>query len=48
MGQWVAAQGWPKVTKIFKTCLHCDVTSRKPPPKTKNFFLCQLQDLLNP
>jgi len=39
MGQWVGAQGWPKVTKISKTCLHCDVTSRRPPPKTKNIFL---------
>jgi len=38
MGQWVGTQGRPKVTKIFKTCLHCDVTSRKPPRKTKNIF----------
>jgi len=28
MGQWVGAQGSPKVTKISKTCPHCDVTSR--------------------
>jgi len=38
MGQWVAAQGWPKVTKISKTFPHCDVTSRKHPLKTKNSF----------
>ena len=38
MGQWVGAQGWPKVAKISKTCPHCDVTSRKPPPKMKNVF----------
>jgi len=38
MGQWVEAQGRPKVTKISITCPHCDVTSRKPPPKTKNVF----------
>ena len=38
MGQWVGAEGQPKVAKISKTCLLCDVTSRKPPPKTKNVF----------
>jgi len=38
VGQWVGAQGQPKVAKISKTCLLCDVTSRNPPPKTKNFF----------
>jgi len=38
MSQWVGAQGWPKVAKISKTCPHCDVTSRKPPPKMKNVF----------
>jgi len=38
MGQWVGAQGRPKVTKISKTCAHCDVTSRKSPTKTKNVF----------
>jgi len=43
MGQWVGGQGQSKVTKISKTCPHCDVTSRKPAPKTKNvFFRCQL------
>jgi len=42
MGQWVAAQGQPKVTKISKTCPHCDVTSRNPPPKTKNVFFSML------
>jgi len=48
MGQWVGAQGRPKVAKISKRCLLCDVTSRKPPPKTKNvFFRCQLEGLLN-
>jgi len=30
MGQWVGAQGWPKVAKIFKTCL-CDITFKNPP-----------------
>jgi len=38
MREWVGAQGRPKVTKISKTCPHCDVTSRKPPLKTKNVF----------
>jgi len=46
MGQWVGAQGWPKVTKI-STCPHCDITSRNPPPKNI-FFRFWLQDLLNP
>jgi len=35
-GQWVGAQGRPKVANIAETCLLCDVTSRKPPPKPKN------------
>jgi len=49
MGQWVGAQGRPKVAKISKTFPHCDVTSRIPPTKTKNFFFrFQLEDLLNP
>jgi len=49
MGQWFGAQGRPNVTKISKSCPHCDVTSRKPTPKTKNVFIrCQLEDLLNP
>jgi len=31
--------GWgPGPAKISKTCPHCDVTSRKLPPKTKNVF----------
>jgi len=38
MGQWVGAQGLPKVTKISKTCPHCDVTSIKPHRKRKTFF----------
>ena len=38
MGQWFGTQGRPKVAKISKTFLHCDVTSRNPPPKTKNVF----------
>jgi len=38
MGQWVGAQGWPKVAKISKTRSHCDVISRKKTPKTKTFF----------
>jgi len=33
MDQWAGAQGRPKVTKISKTCPHCDVTFRKLPPK---------------
>ena len=45
MGQWVGAQGRPKVTKISKTYPHCDVTSRKPPPKTKNFFFMSTRRL---
>jgi len=47
VGQWVGAQGRPKVAKIFKTCLLCDVTSRNPPPKNVCFRFW-LQDLLNP
>jgi len=39
VGQWVEAQGRPKVAKIFKTCLLCDVTSRNPPTEIeKRFF----------
>jgi len=37
VGQRVGAQGWPKEAKIPKSLL-CDITSRNPPPKTKNFF----------
>ena len=49
MGQWVGAQGQSKVAKISKTCPHCDVTSRNPPPKTKSvFFRFQAEDLLKP
>ena len=45
MGQWVGAQGRPKVAKISKRCLLCDVTSRNPPTENgKLFFLCQLED----
>jgi len=36
--QWVGAQGQPNVAKISKTCPYCDITSRKPPLKTKNDF----------
>ena len=39
MGQWVGAQGQPKVAYFSKTCPLCDVTSRKPPPKLKIVFL---------
>ena len=35
MGQWVGAQGRPKVAKISKTCLLCDVTSRNPPTENE-------------
>jgi len=38
MGQWVEAQGRPKVVNISKTCPLCDVTSRKSPPKPKICF----------
>ena len=37
MGQWVGAQGRPKVAKISKICLVCDVTFRNPPTE-KLFF----------
>jgi len=48
MGQWVGAQGRPKVAYFSKTCPLCDVTSRKPHTKTQNcFFRFWLQDLLN-
>jgi len=39
MGQWVEAQGRPKVANISKTCLLCDVASRKPPTETEIFFM---------
>jgi len=38
MGQCGGAQGRPNVAKSSKTCPHCDVTFRKPPPKTKSAF----------
>jgi len=38
MGQWVGAQGWPKVAKISKTRSHCDVISRKKNTESENFF----------
>jgi len=38
MGQWVGAQGQPKVIKISKTCPHCDVTSSKPGTENKKLF----------
>jgi len=38
VGQWVGAQDRPKDAKISKTCLLCDVTTRKPPLKAKIFF----------
>jgi len=38
VGQWVGAQGRPKVANISKTCPLCDVTSREPPTETKTFF----------
>jgi len=47
MGQWVGVQDRPKVTKISKTCPHCDVTPRKP-ENQKCSFQFQLEDLLNP
>ena len=43
------AQGQVKVAKNLKTCLHCDVTSRKRHTENeKHFFRSQLEDLLNP
>ena len=38
MGQWVGAQGRPKMAKISKTCPLCDVTSRKPHRNQKFFY----------
>ena len=38
MGQCVGAQGRPKVAKLSKTCLLCDVTSEIPHRKRKTFF----------
>jgi len=32
------AQGQPKVAKISKTCLLCDVTSRNPPTENEKLF----------
>ena len=38
MGQWVGAQGRPKMAYFSKTCPLCDVTSRKPHRNRKSFF----------
>jgi len=39
MGQWVGDQGRPKLAKISKTCLICDVTSRNQRTENeKRFF----------
>jgi len=38
MGQWVGAQGRPKVAKISKTCTLCDVTFRNPPTENEQRF----------
>jgi len=46
MGQWVGAQGWPKVAKIVKTCLLCDVSSRNPPTKNEKRFFSTLSTRL--
>jgi len=35
MGHWVGAQGRPKVTKISKTCPHCDITFQKTPTENE-------------
>jgi len=37
-GQWVGAQGGPKVAYFSKTCPLSDVTFRKQPTKNKNCF----------
>jgi len=47
MGQWVGAQGRPKVSKISKACPNCDVTTRNPLENEKRFFRFQAEDLLN-
>jgi len=38
MAHWISAQGQLKLVKSSKTCLLCDVTKRKPPPKSNNLF----------
>jgi len=39
LSQKSGSKGWGLgPAKISKTCLVCDVTSRNPPPKTKNVF----------
>jgi len=38
MAQWVGAQGQVNLAKNVKTCPYCDVTSRNPKSKAKNFF----------
>jgi len=45
MAYWISAQGQLKWVKISKTCLLCDVTKRKPPPKSNNFFLIESRRL---
>jgi len=49
MGQWVGAQGQVKVAKKCKNTPTCDVRpSERQTENEKRFFLCQLEDLLNP
>jgi len=45
MAHWISAQGQLKLVKSSKTCLLCDVTKRKPPPKSNNFFKIETRRL---
>jgi len=38
MAHWISTQGQLKWVKDSKTCLLCDGTKRKPPPKSNVFF----------
>jgi len=47
VGQWVGAQGWPKVAEIFKTCILFDITSRNPPIENEKCFFSILTTRLS-
>jgi len=48
VAHWVGAQGLVNSTTKAKTCLHYDITRRKPHTRNKKkFFQFELEDLLN-
>jgi len=49
MACWVGAQGQVNLATKAKTCLHYDITQRKPHIHNENFvFQFDLKDLLKP